>query len=552
MNPTCAQPLSDSPSTGCADTARPVSSGTVAAASQSSHGQILKSSALIGGASVINLALGAVRMKAMAVLLGPSGVGLLGVYTSICDLVRSVAGLGINTSGVRQIAEAAGSGDARRIARTVWTLRRVALVSGLLGALLLVLLREPIARVTFGGAQQANWLLLLALAVLFAEVSAAQAALVQGMRRIADLARINVLGAFYGMVLGVGVVWFFWRQGVPEHGVVPSIVCVTGMGILTSWWYARKVRVERVRLRWVEVAGEARALLRLGLVFMSTTLMAMGMAYLVRMILVRQIGVDAAGQYQAAWSLGGVYIGFIVQAMGADFYPRLTAVARDRDACNRLVNEQAEVGLLLAGAGVAATLTFAPWVIRLFFSRDFGPAVEVLRWICLGMMLRVVSWPLGFILVARGEGAWFFWTEMVANAIQLALVWFGVQWFGVRGAGIAFFALYVVYLAGIYLVARRLTGFRWSAANRRLALSFGPGVALVFLAAQTLPQWLAMLAGALLTAILGVHSVRTLCTLIPSERWPRAAQRVFGWLGVSARAAAPVSGTNPGPPSERP
>lgn len=538
MNPSCANPVSDPPAMAPGGEARPAVLAASGASSQSSHGQILKSSALIGGASAINLALGAVRMKAMALLLGPSGVGLLGVYTSICDLVRSVAGLGINTSGVRQIAEAAGSGDAQRIARTVWTLRRVALASGLLGALLLVLFRGPIARVTFGGTQNADWLVLLALAVLFAEVSAAQAALVQGMRRIGDLARINVLGAFYGMVLGVGVVWFFWRQDVPERGVVPSIVCVTGMGILTSWWYARKVRVERIRLRLPEVAGEARALLRLGLVFMSTTLMAMGMAYLIRLILVRQIGVEAAGQYQAAWSLGGVYIGFIVQAMGADFYPRLTAVAQNPVECNRLVNEQAEVGLLLAGAGVAATLTFAPWVIRLFFSQEFTPAVEVLRWICLGMLLRVLSWPLGFILVARGEGAWFFWTELLANAIQLALVWFGVQWFGVRGAGMAFFGLYVVYLVGIYMVARRLTGFRWSAANRKLALGFGPAVAAVFLAAQVLPAWLAVLAGALISAAIGAHSARALYALIPAERWSRPVQRAFAVLGLADGAAA--------------
>ena len=88
--------------------------------------------------------------------------------------------------------------------------------------------------------------------------------------------------------------------------------------------------------------------------------------------------------------------------MGADFFPRLTAVAQDNSECNRLVNEQAEVGLLLAGPGVLGTLTFAPLVIQLFYSARFGPAVEILRWICLGMMLRVASWPMGYILLAKG------------------------------------------------------------------------------------------------------------------------------------------------------
>ena len=46
-----------------------------------------------------------IRAKAMAVLLGPAGFGLMGVYDSIINLAQSIAGLGINSSGVRQIAK---------------------------------------------------------------------------------------------------------------------------------------------------------------------------------------------------------------------------------------------------------------------------------------------------------------------------------------------------------------------------------------------------------------------------------------------------------------
>jgi len=83
---------------------------------QSTHTQILKSTAIIGGASVINVLFAIVRNKAMAVLLGPQGVGLMGLYSSIADLTQTLAALGIQDSGVRQIAEAAGTGDGQRIA----------------------------------------------------------------------------------------------------------------------------------------------------------------------------------------------------------------------------------------------------------------------------------------------------------------------------------------------------------------------------------------------------------------------------------------------------
>ena len=60
--------------------------------------------------------------------------------------------------------------------------------------------------------------------------------------------------------------------------------------------------------------------------------------------------------------------GWCLQAMGANFYRRLTAAAADNSSCNRLVNGQSVVGMLLAGPGVFATLTFAPVAIAVFYS----------------------------------------------------------------------------------------------------------------------------------------------------------------------------------------
>ena len=53
--------------------------------------QILKSSALIGGSSLISVVIGIVRTKAFALLLGPTGVGLMGLYGLTCTffLIRS-------------------------------------------------------------------------------------------------------------------------------------------------------------------------------------------------------------------------------------------------------------------------------------------------------------------------------------------------------------------------------------------------------------------------------------------------------------------------------
>ena len=359
---------------------------------QGSYRQIFKSTALIGGTQVVYIFLGIVRTKVLAILLGPSGMGIAGLYQSATGLIGTLAGFGIGSAGVRQIAEAHGTGDENRVARTVRTLRLTSIVLGLLGTLVTLVFCRQIGYATFGNYSYTFGIALMSLTLLFGEVSAGQAALLQGMRRLKDLASCQVIGSVFGTIASITLVYF-----LRERGIAPYLVAVSGFGILSSWWYARKVRVKPVKITVREIANESKGLLNMGLAFMVSGLLVAGTGYATRVLIARQLGMDAVGLYSAVWTLSSLYVGVILNAMGADFYPRLTAVASDDAAVNQLVNEQTEMGILIAIPGILATLTLAPWVLRAFYSEAFTPAADVIRWQILGIALRVVSWPMGYV-----------------------------------------------------------------------------------------------------------------------------------------------------------
>ena len=227
-----------------------------------------------------------------------------------------------------------------------------------------------------------------------------------------------------------------------------------------------------------------------------------------------------------------MYIAFIVQAMGTDFYPRLTGVANRNEEVNRLVNEQAEVGLLMAGPGIMGTITLAPVVMTVFYSHKFVEASDLLRWFCLGMLLKVIAWPMGFILLARGEKKIFFWSEMLAAAAYVGLVAGGLYFFGLEGVGIAFFIEYVLYTVAVHRIVRNLTGFRWTKANVQLWLLYGPLMALVFVIGKIsfLGKYGALALGITITAASGIYSLVVLCRLVFTDRLPPAARKILRWL----------------------
>ena len=440
--------------------------------------------------------------------------------------------MGINSSGVRQIAEAVSSGDTERIARTATVLIRTSIILGVLGAVLLLVFSSQASTLTFGSDERAGAVALLSVAVMLQLIADGKGALIQGTRRIADLAKMGVLGALFGTIVSIPLVYF-----LREKGVVPSLVAVAAMSMMTSWWYSRKVRIEPSVMTASQARQEAASLLKLGFAFMASGFLMMGAAYAVRMLVLRNVGLEAAGFYQAAWTLGGLYVGFVLQAMGADFYPRLVGVAKDNPQCNRLVNEQAQVSLLLAGPGVIATLTFAPLVIALFYTPKFAESVDILRWICLGIAMRVITWPMGFIIVAKNKQALFFGTELAWTVVNVGLTWLCVRSFGLNGAGIAFFGSYVFHGLMIYPIVRQLSGFRWSTSNRKTGLLFVLSIALVFCGFYVMPPLLATSVGILAMILSGVYSVRVLINVISLERIPRPIHRLL----VRFRFAAPGS-----------
>jgi PST family polysaccharide transporter len=250
-----------------------------------------------------------------------------------------------------------------------------------------------------------------------------------------------------------------------------------------------------------------------------SALIVNGTAYLIRVLVQRQLGMEAVGIYTATWTLSSYYVGFVLAAMGTDLMPRLTAVANDHAMVNRLVNEQTEMGVLIAVPGVLATLTLAPWVMKVFYSGAFVPGVDVVRWQILGVFMRVVSWPMGFMLIAKGKSLLFMLTELASGVVNVGLILLCMKLWKLEGVGIAFALLYVFYIALMVVVVRRLTGFRWSLAALKILAPAALILGAIFCSSRFLPERWSIGIGLVATVVAGVVSLLALRKLLDVNFW---------------------------------
>lgn len=491
---------------------------------ENSYGQILKASSIMGGAAGIKALLGMVGVKVAAVLIGATGMGLLANFTALHALIVTLSGLGIQSSAVRDVAAAAALNNTSAIGRKVRAVRRICWLTGLAGMVSVFLLSPLISQLTFGDERYRLDIAALGIGVLLANLSGGQLAQIQGMRRIGDIARTSIFSAAIGTALAICLYAILGLRGI-----VPALVAAAAAQLAFSWFYARQLPVPDVDLSWRDTFTEASAMVRLGLVFMWSALLVSAVSYASIVLISQQLGLTAVGFYSAAFALSGVFVSFVLTAMGADYYPRLTGATHDKATMCRMVNEQTEIGLLLAMPGLLATLALAPWVIRLFYTAEFLPAVELLQWFILGCLGRVVSWPLSFVMLALGKGRWYFLIETTFNLLHLALIVLGLHLFGIEGVAIAFFVMYVCYVAAVYSVSRQLIGFRWSASCTRLTFLALPPIVFTFLAVRWLSLWPATFLGSFVTVIVSLWALRGLAQLVGREhRVIRALGKVPG------------------------
>jgi PST family polysaccharide transporter len=121
---------------------------------------------------------------------------------------------------------------------------------------------------------------------------------------------------------------------------------------------------------------------------------------------------------------------------------------------------------------------------------------------------------MGYIQTAKGKNLLFFCTQLFAHTLHLTLIWFGVTHFGLPGTGMAFFGFCSVQWFVIFYVARRLSGFRWSVANRQLGLMIIPVVTAVFLAPYFVPPVWVMALGVTVTLSVGLYSLKRLYAIV--------------------------------------
>ncbi len=413
-----------------------------------SHKTILKATGVFGIMQIMKMVISVIGSKFVAVFLGPTGIGMVGLLNNTLTIISSISSFGISTTSVREIAVTADDEDKNKLNQTIYIIQKIAFVIGLFGALIAIIFSSLLSKWTFGTTNYYYWFIILSINFFLTSYTASRVAILQGTRMLKTIAITNVLSSILITVATV-LIYYFYKF----DGIVPVILVSSAIHLGVNLYFTKSFKTTGIEYTFFEVYQKALPILKLGLLLSLNVIFGHVCTFLIKIYL---NGSGATSQILGYYEVNTVilisYVGMIFTSMSIDFYPRLTSINQDNVGVKELVNNQLEIGLLLVTPAIILLYLVAPFAIQLLYTKAFLPVLLIFKAALFSIIIKAIIWPLAFIILAKGNKKQYFKQELVGDFLNVSFTILFYNLYGLVGIGIAsvlnfsFYGFYVYYI----------------------------------------------------------------------------------------------------------
>ncbi len=418
---------------------------------EKSYRAIFKTIVLFAGVKIGVVLVNLLKNKIIALFVGTTGIGFLGLLSSVLSLATSVSDLGISKSGVRTISISSVSGNQTKLGKDIKSFKLLLLLLSFFFSLFLYLLAFPISKFILSDENLESYVKLLSLAVFFSSLANGFLAIIQGVRNHLYLAKSTTLGAILGFLASVPLFYYLREKGIVYSFIISGVVA-----FFFAWVYYQKLSIKTYNIKFEEFIGQSKNNIRLGVSMMMVTFFSGLSEFLLRSYLIKNGGIQYLGLFQTAYTIVVGYFGIIFTAITTDYFPRISAIANCNIQLKDELNKQALLTILVISPLLMLLYVFMPKVIALLYTKDFLESIRFIKYSLFGIILQACSQPLGMILLAKNNSKIFiisvlgFQTFFLLNYIIL------YNLYGLDGLGMAFSINMLTHFIVLQLVMHKL------------------------------------------------------------------------------------------------
>ena len=243
--------------------------------------------------------------------------------------------------------------------------------------------------------------------------------------------KFNIQGALYALVINQSIVFF-----------------VTLMFVLKSSWF---------KWEYFKQGLDKDSLVKLSkysLMTITSAIAAPASFLIIRNHIGENLGWDSAGYWQGIWYISSMYLMVITTSLSVYYLPRLSEI-QDKDELKKEIFSGYKIIMPIVMFMSLVIYLLKEYVVLIAFDEKFMPMLELFKWQLIGDVIKIASWLLAYVTIAKAMIKAFVFSEIVFSFIFVFLSFYFVNNFGLIGVTYAFTVNYILYFIAMYIILKK-------------------------------------------------------------------------------------------------
>lgn len=397
-----------------------------------------------GLATALRLASGLVVAKMVAIAGGPAALAVFGQFQNFLVLMAGISGALFQSGIVKYVAEYRDNKD--ELAGILATAIKLSALVAFTGSIILLMFHHAIAELVLHQSGWSSLFLVTGIVLPLLVTNGTALALLNGMGQIRHYLMLNALTSFINMLAVVILSLWHGVEGALYGllvGPILSGVVSVGYAVRIHGQVLTAARHKDIDRTWIKRLGQFAIMALTSL--LTSALLPMG----IRDELASQIGWQEAGYWQAVWQLSGAYLGVITAGFSVYYLPKLSQLTNELEIRREMIAFYKTAMPIVLLMGGAVYLLREP-LLLLLYSEKFLPAAPLIAWQITGDMLKIASWVLSYMLVAKKMTAWYIGSELMFVGLMYVANHWAIPMLGIQAPVIVYAGMYAMYAAFAY------------------------------------------------------------------------------------------------------
>ena len=408
---------------------------------------LIKTSVLTGISTIIKVISGFVINKVISVYVDPAGLAIVGQLQSFTSIITTFSNGAISSGIVKYTAEYQDIEEKKKIFSSSIV---ISLICSLIISIFLFGFSDYLSELILKDIQYSSVFIIFGATIFLFALNMVLISILNGQKEIKKYVLVNIAGSIFSLFFTSFLIMQLNLMGALYAMVLNQSVIffVTLAFVLKSSWF---------KLEYFLKGLDKESLSKLSRYSLMAIVSALTVPIshlIIREYIGENLGWDSAGYWQGIWYISTMYLMLVTTTLGVYYLPRLSEIQDNKELRKEIFSGYKIIMPIVILASLIIFL-LKEYVILIAFSKDFMPMMELFAWQLIGDVIKIASWLLAYLMLAKAMTKVFIYTEILFSALFVGLSLLFVDKFGLVGITYAYALNYLLYLFMMIFIFRK-------------------------------------------------------------------------------------------------